>query len=391
MILGALIDAGMSLDTLREQLGLLHLSGWTLEARQVVKGGLRATKVDLHTDPAVRLPYRSEVMERIAISDLSERVKWDGARIFNRLFEAEGRVHGSSAGEVHLHEMGDLDTIIDVMGVVIALESLSIDAVYASALPAGRGTVRTQHGLLPLPGPAVTELMYGAPLRKVDVEAELVTPTGAAIITTLAEGYEQHPTMTVTASGYGAGARDMPFANVLRVILGRVDSTQNRQRTPSLSKFDGTALPSGIQTEQVSVLETQIDDMPAEWYGHIMGMLLEKGALDAYFTPVQMKKNRPGTLLTVICSLKDVVDLTLCVLTETTTLGVRSYNVERLSLPRVIRTVETRFGLIQAKVANLPGGKERLAPEFESCLQAAKAHNVPLWEVYQEVLRSSKG
>ena len=373
MILGALVDAGLSVDVLREQLALLQLPGWELGTRQVEKHGLRAMKLDVRTNGSVRLARRSQVKQKIMESGLSTRVKTLSVRVFDRLFEAEARVHGSTPDEVHLHEMGDVDTVVDIVGAAIGLESLGIDAVYVSSLPTGRGALPTQHGILPLPGPAVTELVRGAPLRRLDVEAELVTPTGAAILTTLAEGYEQHPTMTITASGYGAGTRELPFANVLRVMLGETTGVEGAQ---------------GVRTEQVSVLETQIDDMPGEWYGYIMSRLLKAGALDVYFTPSQMKKNRPGTLLTVVCKPADASTLGILVLTDTTTLGVRRYDVQRLSLPRETRTVDTPFGPILVKVATLPDGKERAAPEYESCLQAAQVHDVPLWEVYQAALRS---
>ena len=377
MILGALVDAGLSVDTLREQLGRLGLQGWEVSAGQVQSHGMRATHLDVRTDPSVRLAHRAEVFERIAGSGLSERARANSLRVFGRLFDAEARVHGSTPDRVHLHEMGDLDTIIDVVGAAVGLESLGIEAVYASALPTGRGTISTQHGILPLPGPAVAELMKGAPLRRLDIEAELVTPTGAAIITTLAEGYDRHPTMTVTASGYGAGTRELPFANVVRVMIGE---TAAEQAAPEEIE--------GLHTEILSVVETQVDDMPPEWYGYVMDLLFEAGALDVFFTPVQMKKQRPGTLITVLCRPGDAGDFGLLLLTHTSTLGVRRYEVQRLSLPRAARTVETPFGPVQVKVATLPGGKERAAPEYESCVRAARAHGVPLWEVYQATLQS---
>jgi uncharacterized protein (TIGR00299 family) protein len=382
MILGALVDAGLGVEALKEQLALLQLPGWELGIEEVQKAGLRATKLTVRTDSSLRLAHRAEIDEKIMQSGLSERVKTLSTRIFGRLFEAEGHVHGTTPEQTHLHELGDLDTIIDIVGAAIAIESLGIDAIYSSSLPAGHGTVQTQHGLLPLPGPAVTELMRGAPMRRVDIEAELVTPTGAAILTTLARGYEQHPTMTITATGYGAGSRELPFANVVRVLLGETIGGVSDERLHDIEVTDG------VVAEQVAVLETQIDDMPAEWYGHVMTSLLQAGALDVYFTPVQMKKNRPGTLLTVLCGQHDASTLTLLLLTETTTLGVRRYDTQRLSLHRAVKTVETVFGPIEVKVATLPGGKVRAAPEYESCLRAAMAHHVPLWEVYQAALQT---
>ncbi len=372
MILGALVDAGVSVDLLTEELRRLGLAGWRLRTAQVQRAALRATHLIVEVDPSVRIEHQVEVEEVFARSTLPDAIKTDSLRIFERLFAAEARVHGATRDEVHLHEMGSLDTLVDVVGAVIGLRALDIEAVYVSPLPMSRGTVRTQHGLMPLPAPAVLELLRDVPVRAVGIEAELVTPTGAAILTTLAQGFNWHPSFTISTTGYGAGSRDLPFANVLRVIAGELPGE------------------SGVLLEHVTLLETQIDDMPPEWYGHIMDLLFQTGALDVYLTPVQMKKNRPGTLLTVITRPERAEPARMLMLTQTTTLGVRQQQIERFCLPREIVTVATRFGSIQAKVALLPDGSRRVAPEYEACRQVAEQQHVSLWEVYRAVQLASE-
>lgn len=367
MILGAIVDAGIHIDVLQDELRGLNLSGWSLRSEVVERRGLRATKVTVDVDPSVRREYWADVLEQLRTSSFSERVKADSLRIFERLFKAEARVHGASFEDVHLHEMGNIDTLIDVVGAAIGLRALGVEEVFVSAIPAGRGTVRTQHGLIPLPGPAVMELMPGVPMRSVDIEAELVTPTGAAILTTLAKAYDTFPSMKVVVTGYGAGLRDLPFANVLRLMIGETQSTTN------------------VMVERVTLLETQVDDMVPEWYDHAMRRLFAAGALDVYLTPVQMKKNRPGTLMTVVCRPELAEVLSSIVLTETTTIGVRRQDVERFALPREIITVETRFGRIEAKLVELPNSTRRLTPEYEACRRVAEEHGVPLWDVYRAV------
>ena len=365
MILGALVDAGVGIETLRTGLAQLDVAGWTLDPATVMRRGLRAVQVQVSVDPAVRLVHYADVERVIMDSRLAEPVKRDSLRIFQRIFDAEAHVHGATTETVHLHEMGNLDTLIDIVGAVVGLHALGVERVYCGPLPSGRGTIRTAHGLLPVPGPAVMELMAGAPMRYVDVEGEMVTPTGAAILTTLAEG-AAFPPMTVQATGYGAGTKDFPFANVLRLVVGEVQTSE-------------------LMVERVSLLETQIDNMSPEWYEHAVRRLFEAGALDVYLTPIQMKKGRPGTLLSIVCRPEQAEALSIIVLTETMTLGVRRQDMDRYCLPREVVTVETRFGPLAAKVALLPDGRRRVAPEYEDCRRVAEAQGVPLWEVYRAV------
>ena len=365
MLLGALVDAGVALEALRAGLARLGVAGWTLDAETVMRRGLRATQVHVGVDPAVRLVHYADVERVLAASSLEERVKGDSLRVFQRIFDAEARVHGATRETVHLHEMGNLDTLVDIVGAVVGLRALGVERLFCGPLPSGRGTIRTAHGLLPAPGPAVMELLKGAPMRYMDVEGELVTPTGAAILTTLAEG-AAFPPLTVQATGYGAGTKDFGFANVLRLVVGE---------TPA----------AGLAVERVSLLETQIDNMSPEWYDHAVRRLFEAGALDVVLTAVQMKKGRPGTLLSLVCRPEQAEALAALLLTETMTLGVRRQDLDRYCLPREMVTVQTRFGPLAAKVAHLPDGRRRVAPEYEACHRAAEAHGVPLWEVYHAV------
>ncbi len=364
MILGALLDAGLGIETLRDGLARLDIGGWGVRGETVERRHLRATKAHVDVDPAVRLAHWAEVERVIEASHLSPHARADSLRIFARLFDAEAHVHGATRETVHLHEMGNLDTLIDVVGAVIGLEALGVERLYCGPLPAGHGTIHTAHGRLPAPGPAVMALMGGAPMRHVDIEAELVTPTGAAILTTLADGFGAYPPLTVSATGYGAGTKDLPFANVLRLIVG--ETTE-----------------AGLSVERVALLETQIDNMSPEWYGHVTQRLFDAGAFDVYLTPIQMKKGRPGTLLAVVCRPADAEALSGILLAETMTLGVRRQDMDRYCLPREIISVETAFGVVQAKVALLPDGRRRVAPEYEACRRVAEARGVPLWEVYR--------
>lgn len=372
MILGALVDAGVTLDVLRAGLARLGLAGWSLDAETVTRRGLRATKVRVEVDPTVRLSHYAEVEGVILASELDADVQRDSLRIFQRIFDAEAHVHGATRDTVHLHEMGNLDTLIDIVGAVIGLRVLGVDRVVGGPFPVGRGSIRTAHGLLPAPGPAVMQLLQGVPIRHVEIEGEMVTPTGAAILTTLTDTYDAYPPMSVVTTGYGAGNKDFPFANVLRLMVGETS-------------------PTRLMLERVSLLETQIDNMSPEWYEHTARRLFEAGALDVFLMSIQMKKGRPGVLLSVVCQPTRAEELSRIILTETMTLGVRRQDMDRYCLPREIITVETRFGPIQAKVAILPDGARRVAPEYEACRQVAETLGVPLWTVYRAVEAAVSG
>jgi uncharacterized protein (TIGR00299 family) protein len=295
-------------------------------------------------------------------------VKQRAIAIFTRLAEAEARVHNEPVDHVHFHEVGALDAIVDVVGAAICFDALQIERFVCSPLHVGSGMVKMAHGHFPVPPPAVAELLKGVPCYSTEIKGELLTPTGAAIITTVCTEYGPIPEMKTDATGYGAGTREyQEFPNVLRVLLGETE-------------------PHGATDERLWMLETNLDDASPQIIGHVMDRVLELGALDCFFTPVQMKKNRPGVLLSVLCGRNEKEALMKLLFTETTTLGVRSYEVARRALQRSVVRVETQYGPIDVKVAHLDGRVVNEMPEFEQCRQAAAKANVPL-KIVEEVAR----
>ena len=390
MTLGALLACGLPVETLQHELEKLHLPGWELHAERVLRKSIAATYVTVdeeahehehekeqehrhghahgHADKPAHTPHReqhhhhahnslSEILALIDRSELSARVKERASAIFSRLGTAEAAVHGSTLEQVHFHEVGAVDAIIDIVGSVIALEALGIERVIASPLPLGHGWATCAHGTFPVPAPATAELVRGVPLAETEIEAELVTPTGAAIITTLAERFGPLPSMTVSAIGYGAGSHDIPRPNVLRVFLGDI------------------AIESA--PAEIVSLETNIDDLSGETLGYLMERLFAAGALDVFYTPIQMKKNRPAILVRVLCALPDEQICTGILFAETTTLGVRRARCTRTTLPRSFRTVETPYGPVRVKLSRW-GEIERAEPEYEDCRALAEQHQVPL-------------
>jgi pyridinium-3,5-bisthiocarboxylic acid mononucleotide nickel chelatase len=370
MLLGALVDAGLPVENLREKLARLNLGDeFELKANRVSKNGFGATKVDVLVHEHQHGRHLAEIEAILHKSSLPGQIQKQAASIFRRLAEVEAGIHGQPVEQVHLHEVGGVDTIVDVVGTLVGLEELGVQQVYASALPLGRGFVQGAHGQIPLPAPATVALLKGVPVRGSEIEMELVTPTGAVLLTSLCAGFGPIPAMTLTGQGYGAGGRDLPIPNVLRLLLGeQVDAGQ----------------AAGIET--LGLLETNVDDNSAEINGYVMEQLLAAGALDVFFTPIQMKKNRPATLLSVLCRPADVEALELILFRETSTLGVRRQPVERRCLERSSETVATPYGPVRVKVARLPDGSTKRAPEYEDCKQAAQARHIPLRVVYAAAL-----
>jgi uncharacterized protein (TIGR00299 family) protein len=373
MLLGSLVDAGLGLDTLQQGLARLHLSGYRIEARKVQKRGLAATFVQVHVQDDSTERHLSEILEVIAAADLPPRVRESATSIFRRLAEAEARVHGTSVEEVHFHEVGGLDAIVDIVGSVLGLHLLGVEGVLASALHVGTGSVRCAHGLLPVPAPATLELLKGVPTYGRDIEAELVTPTGAAILTTLAEGFGAAPPLRVEQVGYGAGSRDLPFPNLLRVSIGATDGEAE-----------------GYEEDVVIVVETNIDDMNPEWYEQAMTRLFDAGALDVFLTPIQMKRSRPASQLTVIAPHGAVDKVLAALFAETTTIGVRLHSEQRRKLPRRIETVQTAYGRVGVKLAHYLGQVVNISPEHRDCQRIADERGVPLKEVYQAALSAAR-
>jgi len=365
MILGALMDAGLPEDRLREGLTALKINDFELAIQRVDKNGFSATKVDVLVKDDVSARHLPDIEAIITNSALPNPIQEKSIAIFKRLGEVEARIHGTALDEVHLHELGGVDTIVDVVGTLLGLEILGIDKVFASPVPLGRGFVRGAHGQIPLPAPATLALLKGIPVVGSPIEKETVTPTGAVLLTSLAASFGPIPVMTLDSVGYGAGGRDLPIPNILRVLIGKQDDT-------GAAKF-GTLI----------MLETNIDDLNPEFYDYVMEKLFEAGALDVFFTSIQMKKNRPATLLQVLAKPGEAPKLREILFRETTTLGVRQKTVERYALDREIQEVETPFGRVRVKVAHLGDGKIKISPEFEDCCRLAKKTGTPIQEIYQ--------
>jgi uncharacterized protein (TIGR00299 family) protein len=373
MILGGLLDAGLSEATLREELTALRLDDFDLHCRRVLRNGFSATKVDVLVADDVPARHLYEIETIVKDSSLSLAIKEQAIAIFRRLGEVEAGIHGTTPDQVHLHELGGVDTIVDVVGALVGLNALGIERIYASPLPMGRGFVRGAHGPIPLPAPATMALLTGVPVVGSDLEVELVTPTGAALLSSLASGFGPIPAMSLTAVGYGAGGRDLPVPNVLRLLLG-----------------DQSTSDSAI-TETLVMLETNIDDLNPEIYDYVVTRLLDAGGLDVFLSPIQMKKNRPGTLLRVLCRPDDINPLMSILFAETSTLGVRQQLVTRHCLARTMHTVETPYGPVRVKVAKWGGTQIKAAPEYDDCRRLAEMSGVPLREVYRVAEVAAEG
>ena len=372
MILGAMVAAGVDPSTLREQLSLLNVDGFNINFETVDRSGLSATYARVDTAHEHKHRHLSDVKQIIESSGVSESAKTLAMKIFTRLAEAEGRVHNEPVDHVHFHEVGALDAIVDIVGAAICFDLLKIERFVCSPLHVGSGMIQMAHGRFPVPPPAVAELLKGVPFYSSDIEGELLTPTGAAIITTVCQEFGPIPRMTTDVTGYGAGTRQYKdFPNVLRVLLGETHA-------------------DAATDEKLWMIETNIDDMSPQLMGHVMDRAFELGALDCYFTPVQMKKNRPGVLLSVLCGSEEKETLLKLLFTETTTLGVRSYKVERRALRRTIMRVETAYGPIDVKVGHLNGRVVNEMPEFEQVRAAANKAGVPL-KVVEDAVRTAIG
>ena len=370
MILGALVGAGVEPGALIEQLELLGVGGWQIDFERVDRSGISANYARVQTAHEHAHRHLSDILKIIYDSRLSDSVKDRTARIFSRLAEAEACVHNEAIEKIHFHEVGALDAIIDVCGAAIGFDLLGIEKFISSPLRVGTGMIEMAHGRFPIPPPAVAELLKRKPIYAGDVEGEFVTPTGAAIISTVCDEFGPLPSMKIDANGYGAGARDhQKLPNVLRVFVGETESTT-------------------VADETLLMIETNIDDMSPQLFGYVVDRALEMGALDCYLTPTQMKKNRPGVQLSILCRPDGREKFLQMLFAETTTIGARSYEVRRRALPRETVRVETRFGPIDVKVASVNNGAANAMPEFEQCRAAAQKAGVALREV-QEAARAA--
>ena len=391
MILGALVDAGVPFETLERELAGLALAGYRLECSEVMKAGFRATKVHVRLEgyeegPGYfrRLPdpdgppehhpagHRGlgEILGILERSRLAQAVRDMASRIFRRLAEAEARVHGTTPERVQFHDVGAIDAIVDVTGSCIGLHLLGVDAVHFGTLPVGGGFVQGPHGRIPVPAPAVAELLRGFPTLDNGIRRELVTPTGAAILTTLAVGSGAMPAMRVTAVGYGAGTMELETPNVLRVFVGEA----------AVAAPTGTPTP----TETIIQVETTVDDMSPQLYEPLLERLLEGGALDAWLTPVIMKRSRPGVVLTALCEPGRVADLSRLLFEESSTIGVRWTAYQRARLAREMVRLDTAYGPVTFKVSRLDGRVITVTPEFEEIRRIARDRGLAVREVLEE-------
>jgi pyridinium-3,5-bisthiocarboxylic acid mononucleotide nickel chelatase len=427
MFLGALVDAGVSARVLEETVTALGV-GAKLEISRGVRSGISATKVDVYVDgekdlpreeywerqeriqshehsdhehghfghshshpgesrtgvsaPHERLPHEhgrglTEIRQIISGASISEHAKKTALAIFEALGRAEAKIHNTSVESIHFHEVGAVDALVDIVCAAVGADALGVDEIICSPLNVGGGMVKCAHGAFPVPAPATVELLKDAPVYSSGLQAELVTPTGAAIVKTLASRFAAFPEMKIEKSGYGAGSRDFPgHPNVVRLTIGEAASTGLATKTAS---------------ETITVLEANLDDLNPQVFGYVMDRLLEEGALDAFGMPVQMKKNRPGTLLTVLCKPEDAAKLTQLIFTETTTLGVRRRDEMRQTLARRWENVGTRWGEVRIKIASMNGTVTNFAPEYEDCRRIAAEHHVPLKTVIQEAARAYLG
>jgi uncharacterized protein (TIGR00299 family) protein len=367
MFLGALLDAGLSFEDLKGSLRTLPLQGYNLQVLREERNHLSGTRflVKIEED---RHPARTfaDIRTIIRASGLSEGVKEKSVEVFETLAVEEGKIHSCPPDSVHFHEVGAIDSMIDIVGTVVGVESLGITGLYVSALPLGSGFVNSRHGRIPLPAPATIALLRGIPVYDAGVKGELITPTGAALLKGLAHAFGFMPPMTVDRIGYGVGARNLADRpNLLRILVGT--------ETP------------GLQTETVVILESNLDDASPEWLGFLMGRLLEAGALDVAFCPVQMKKNRPGVLLQVVGKPHQKDLLMEMIFRESTTLGVRFTYSQRKTLERSLEEVDSPWGRMKVKRVSLPEGSQRLLPEYEACRTIAEEKGIPIRDIYSWV------
>lgn len=373
MVLGALVDLGVDLKAIRKGLAGLGVKGYKLTSRRVTRSGIAGTKVDVVVDRSSRKhPHHSrsftDIKKLIENSNLPEVVKSDSIEIFRRIGKAEAEVHRTTLNKIHFHEVGAVDSIVDIVGGALGMNLLNADRIYSSPLNTGEGMVKCAHGTLPVPAPATLKLLQGIPCYSNGIKKELTTPTGAALMGYFADEFRSLPNMLIQSSGYGAGGHELKdIPNLLRVILGEMKESP--------------------ETRPMKVIETNIDDMNPEFYEHVMDELFKVGAVDVFFTPVYMKKNRPGTLLSVLVPQECFDSAARVVLMETSTFGIRYYDVDRTVLAREERTVKTSFGKVRVKVGSLNGSILRIAPEYEDCRKIASRKKIPVKKVYEEALR----
>ncbi|MGH7771828.1 MAG: nickel pincer cofactor biosynthesis protein LarC [Candidatus Binatia bacterium] len=371
MVVGALLDLGLPIKELKAELGKIPSLSFRIEVTKKSLHGIRATRFRVVSPKKEAERTWKQIRRLVEQSSLAPEVTERGLKIFGRLAEAEGKIHGVPPDKVHFHEVGATDSIVDIMATAIGTHYLNIESFCFSRIPLGRGLTRSRHGLLPLPGPATLELLKGLPVQWTHLDGETVTPTGAAVMAALGSRFGEAPRMIIERIGYGAGEREFPDRpNLFRLLLGQDDT-------------------AGGQDEML-IIETNIDDMNPEFYDYVVDRLFAAGARDVFLSPIQMKKNRPGTLLRIIAEPPLREKLAQIIFQETSTIGLRYYPVKRVILKRRLSTVKTRFGTVKLKVIEEPDGTKRATPEYEDLRRIAQAKKIPLKTLYDEVLRSFK-
>ena len=366
MVLGALVDLGLNLDELTDALATLDLEEFNLEVREVQSYGLHACKVDVVVPESVLVRTFNNIKELIGSSDLPDAVKASSLEIFMRLALAESVVHSKPVDQVHFHEVGAVDSIVDIVGSAYGVHALGISEIFASPLPMGHGMIKTAHGSLPVPAPAVLEILEDTPTYGRGIPTEIVTPTGAALVKTLAGSFGNAPPMRIVKTGYGAGSKDIGVPNLLRVITG-----------------EPLDFPADAE-ELACLISTNIDDMNPEFYDYVMERLFGVGAQDVWLTPIQMKKTRPGTTINVLCSPNDATALKRVLLEETSTFGLRTSNVMKKAIERELVEVETPWGKVGVKVGREGGHITSISPEFSDCARIAGEQGIPIKEVFRK-------
>lgn len=374
MNLGAMIDLGVDKGFLISELAKLNLSGYKIEVSRGKRHHIEGTHVNvILTNKQDKHPHRNlkDIGQIIDSSSLNERVKTTSKTMFQKLAEAESKIHGMPIEKIHFHEVGAVDSIVDIVGAAICFDSLKIGKVICSPVELGGGFVKCKHGTLPIPAPATMEILHGVPVKTGAVQSETTTPTGAAILATLVDEFTEKTDFTINKLGYGIGSKDMDIPNILRVCFGE------KTEEPSYGK--------GVEREKAVVIECNIDDMNPELYEHVMEKLFSKGALDTYLSSLIMKKSRPGIILSVLCNPSKEREIIETIFKETTTLGVRKYSVDKFNLKRDFKKIKTKFGEITVKTAYYNDKIIRVKPEYEECKRIAGEKNVSIQEIYNEV------
>ena len=387
MFLGALVDAGVSAQLFEDTVAALNI-GARLEVKRVARGGISATKVDVSANTEKHGRTLTEIKKIIEKAAIGSTSKQTAIRIFEALGKAEAEIHHTSIEQVHFHEVGAVDALVDIVCAAVGAESLAVEEWVCSPLNVGGGTVKCAHGTLPVPAPATLKLLGDAPVYSSGPQVELVTPTGAAIVKTLTDRFASFPPMKIEKAGYGAGSRDFAdHPNLLRITIGEATLADDTTAPSSASPGTLPGTSPGTWHEKITVLEANLDDLSPQVLAYAMERLLAEGALDVFSVPVQMKKSRPGALLTVLAKMEDANRLTKLIFAETTTLGVRRREEQRETLSRRWQTVETTWGPVRIKIANMNGSVSNYAPEYEDCRTLAEAHHVPLRTVMQEAIQ----